>query len=139
MQNPPPSSGPPSGKTQIGLEQNVAATLCYLTMFCCGLGIIISLIFFLVEKSSRFVRFHSLQGLLFGAVWIAVGIAFKVLYGLLNFADMGILGIGLWGVQLLVILVLVLFLILAAIKAYQGQYYKLPVLGDIAWNAIDKP
>ena len=133
-----PLSDAPGGKSSTGLDANVASLLCYVTMFCCGLGIIISLIFFLIEKSSRLVRFHALQGLLFGGVWIVVGMLFRILYGLLNIADMGILGIGLAGVQLLVILVLIVFLILAAIKAYQGQYYKLPVIGEFAWNAINK-
>ena len=122
MQNsPPPPPGPPSGKTRIGLQENVAAALCYLTMFFCGLGIVVSLVFFLVEKTSRFVRFHSMQGLLFGAVWIVAGIAYKVLYGGVG---NGILGIGLFAALLLIFLILVLFLIVATVKAYQGQYYK---------------
>jgi len=29
-------------------------------------------------------------------------------------------------------------LILAAIKAYQGQYFKLPIIGNIAWNIVNK-
>src|SRR6266568_5705535 len=137
MQNsPPPPPGPPSGKTRIGLQENVAAALCYLTMFFCGLGIVVSLVLFLVERNSRFVRFHSMQGLLFGAVWIVAAIAYKVLYG--GVGD-GILGIGAFAVLLLIILILVLFVIVATVRAYQGQYYKLPVLGGLAWNVIDKP
>jgi uncharacterized membrane protein len=38
----------------------------------------------------------------------------------------------------LVALVLLAFLIMAAIKAYQGQYYKLPILGNIAWGIVNK-
>jgi len=137
MQNsPPPPPGPPSGKTRIGLQENVAAALCYLTMFFCGLGIIVSLVFFLVEKNSRFVRFHSMQGLLFGIVWILAAIAYKVLYGGVS---NGIFAIGSFAVLLLVFLILALFVIVATVKAYQGQYYKLPVLGGLAWNVIDKP
>jgi uncharacterized membrane protein len=138
MQNSQPPAMP-AGKTQIGLQENVAATLCYLTILLCGLGLIVSLVLFLIEKSSRFVRFHSMQALLFGAVGVVVLIAFKILYGFLNFASMGILDLVLFLVELLVILILLLALILAAIKSYQGQYYKLPVIGGIAWNVIDKP
>ena len=46
-----------------------------------------------------------------------------------------------WGlllVRVLVALVLLAFLIMAAIKAYQGQYYKLPIVGNIAWNIVNK-
>jgi uncharacterized membrane protein len=46
-----------------------------------------------------------------------------------------------WGlllVRVFVALVLLIFLILAAIKSYQGQYYKLPIIGNIAWNIVNK-
>ena len=108
-------------------------------MICCGLGIIVSLVFFIVEKTNRLLRFHAMQGLLFGGVWIVVGVAFRILSMLLDIGDMGLLGFwGLLGVRLLVGLFLLAFLILAAIKAYQGQYYKLPLIGDIAWNIVNK-
>jgi uncharacterized membrane protein len=45
---------------------------------------------------------------------------------------------GLLGVRILVGLFLLAFLILAAIKSYQGQYYKLPIIGDVAWNIVNK-
>lgn len=137
---PPPGTPPggPGGKTSLGLDENVAAMLCYLTMLCCGLGIIVSLVFFLTEKTSRFVRFHALQGLLFGGLWIAVGFVFGILQAILNAADMGILGVGLIGVRAVIGLVLIVFLILAAVKAYQREIYKLPLIGDMAENIISR-
>jgi uncharacterized membrane protein len=129
----------PGGQTSIGLDANLAAMLCYLTMICCGLGIIVSLIFFLVEKTNRLVRFHAMQALLFGGVWIVAGIALRILSMLLAIGDMGFFAFwGLLGVRVLVGLFLLAFLILAAIKAYQGQYYKLPIIGDVAWNIVNK-
>ena len=138
-QPPPAPSDAPGGKSSVGLDANVAALLCYLTMICGGLGIIVSLVFFIVEKTNRLLRFHAMQGLLFGGVWIVVGVAFRILSMLLDIGDMGLFGF--WGlllVRLLVGLFLLAFLILAAIKAYQGQYYKLPLIGDIAWNIVNK-
>ena len=141
----PPAAAPsdaPGGKASIGMDANVASMICYLTMFCCGLGIIISLVFFLIEKTSRLLRFHAMQALLFGCGFALIGIAFKILQVLVNVAigDMvGLLGsLGLWLVQILVGLILAIPLILAAIKAYQGQYYKLPIIGNIAWNIVNK-
>jgi uncharacterized membrane protein len=131
---PPGGSGGPGGKTSLGLDENVAAMLCYLTMLCCGLGIIVSLVFFLTEKTSRFVRFHALQGLLFGGLWIVLGIAFGILDALLNVAHMGILTLGLIGIRAIIGIVLIVLLIIAAVKAYQYQMYKLPLLGDLAEN-----
>jgi len=137
---PAPPSSAPGGTTGIGIDANLASMLCYLTMICCGLGIIVSLVFFIVEKTNRLLRFHALQGLLFGGVWVVVGIAFKILSMVLSIGDLD-LGLIFWGlllVRILVALFLLVLLILAAIKAYQGQYYKLPIIGDIAWNVVNK-
>ena len=137
---PAPPSNAPGGTTGIGIDANLASMLCYLTMICCGLGIIVSLVFFIVEKTNRLLRFHALQGLLFGGVWVVVGIAFKILSMVLSIGDLD-LGLIFWGlllVRILVALFLLVLLILAAIKAYQGQYYKLPIIGDIAWNVVNK-
>ena len=131
----------PGGKTSVGLDANLASMICYLTMICCGLGIIISLIFFIIEKTNRLLRFHAMQALLFGGVWIVIGVAFRILSALLSIGDLDMGLIVFWGlmlVRILVALFLLIFLILAAIKAYQGQYYKLPIIGDIAWNIVNK-
>ena len=139
---PPPETNAPGGQASIGMDANLASMICYLTMICCGLGIVISLVFFLIEKTSRLLRFHALQALLYGGVWIVVGIVFRVLSMLADVALGDTLGVfvvfGWLAVRLLVALVLLVFLIIAAIKAYQGQYYKLPILGNIAWNIVYK-
>ena len=70
------------------------------------------------------------------------GIAFKILMVIVDIALGDTLGFAaFWGlllVRIFVALVLLIFLILAAIKAYQGQYYKLPIIGNIAWNIVNK-
>ncbi len=139
---PPPDSSAPGGQASIGMDANLASMICYLTMICCGLGIVISLVFFLIEKTSRLLRFHAMQALLYGGVWIVVGIVFRILSMVADIALGDTLGIfvffGWLAVRLLVALVLLAFLIIAAIKAYQGQYYKLPILGNIAWGIVNK-
>jgi uncharacterized membrane protein len=137
----PPPSDAPGGTTSVGIDANLASMLCYLTMICCGLGIIISLVFFIMEKTNRLLRFHAMQALLFGGVWIVVGVAIRILSALLSIGDLDLGLFMFWGlllVRVLIALVLLLFLILAAIKAYQGQYYKLPIIGGIAWNIVNK-
>jgi len=142
--SPPPETPgeAPGGKASIGMDANVASMLCYLTMICCGLGIVLSLVFFFMEKTSRLLRYHAMQALLYGGVWIVVGVAFRILAMLVGVALGDTIGVmAFWGllmVRLVVALVLLVFLILAAIKAYQGQYYKLPILGNIAWNIVNK-
>lgn len=132
--NPPPNapqSTPPGGKTSLGLEANLAAMLCYLTMVFCGLGLIVSLVFFLVEKTSRFVRFHAMQALLLLAAGIVVSIALTILGAILSYLYLGFVAILL---RLVVGLGFLVVWIMMAIKAYQGQFFKLPVIGDVAEN-----
>src|SRR6267378_3819131 len=137
----PPQTDAPGGKTGVGIDANLASMLCYLTMICCGLGIIVSLVFFIVEKTNRLLRFHAMQALLFGGVWIVLGVAMRILSALLSIGDLDLGLFIFWGlllVRVLIALFLLAFLILAAIKAYQGQYYKLPIIGNIAWNIVNK-
>ena len=136
-----PPSDAPGGTTSIGIDANLASMLCYLTMICCGLGIIVSLVFFIMEKTNRLLRFHAIQALLFGGVWIVFGVALRILSMILAIGDLDLGLFIFWGlllVRILIALFLLIFLILAAIKAYQGQYYKLPIIGGIAWNIVNK-
>jgi uncharacterized membrane protein/ribosomal protein L40E len=102
------------------LEPNVAGLLCYV------LGWITGLVFILIEKENKFVRFHAMQSIVtFGAftvLWIPFSILsqmdiLRVLFGILQ-AVTGILAFVLW--------------IVLMIKAYQGERFKLPIAGDIA-------
>ena len=130
MQNPPPSQTP---KSSTGLDENIAALLSYVMTWITGL------VFFFIEKSSRLVRFHAMQAILLGGVaavggivlwfaWVilAVGLSkvSEVLAGLVSLV-LGLLLFVFW-VGLMIAWVMCL------IKAYQGQYFKLPVLGNFA-------
>ena len=118
------------GKTSSGLQANMAALLSYLA------GWITGLIFFLIEKDNKFVRFHAMQSIIVFGAFSALGIVISVLasiavaihaYFLLPL--IGILSSLLWIVALILWIVLM-------IKAYQGDKFKLPVVGDIAEKNI---
>ncbi len=107
-------------KTSTGLDENIAGLLCYV------LGWISGLVFFLIEKENKFVRFHALQSIIvFGTIHLAliifwsisripfIGWVFGVITGLIS-----VLAIVLW--------------ILLMIKAYQGEKFKLPWAGNLA-------
>jgi uncharacterized membrane protein len=138
MQNPPPvqvSSQPPAtvAKSSTGLDENLAALLSYV------FGWISGLIFFLIEKDSRLVRFHAMQSILLGAAAIVIFVVFwivAVVSSLVVGYISGILGGIVWIVMMLVGGALGLGIFVAAIisliKAYQGQYFKLPVIGNYA-------
>ncbi|MBM3182630.1 MAG: DUF4870 domain-containing protein [Chloroflexi bacterium] len=101
-------------KSSTGLEENVAGVLCYV------LGWVTGLIFFLIEKDSKFVRFHAMQYIVvFGVLCVA-----SIIIGWIPIIGWGISG-------LISLLALVLWIILM-IKAYQGEKFKLPWAGDLA-------
>jgi len=101
-------------KSSTGLEANVAGLLCYV------LGWISGLVFILIEKKNKFVRFHAMQSIIvFGAITLA-----NIILGWIPFIG-AVLSV------LLSILALVLWIILM-IKAYQGDKYKLPWAGNLA-------
>ena len=132
MQNPPPVQTE-QAKSSTGLDENIAALLSYV------FGWISGLIFFLIEKDSRLVRFHAMQSLLFNVLVAVVGIAlWIVLFVVFMIAAqvsgtlatlLSLVSILVWGVFLLGILA---GFILCLVKAFQGQYFKLPVIGNFA-------
>jgi uncharacterized membrane protein len=130
MQNPPPSQ---IAKSSTGLDENIAALLAYIMTWITGL------VFFFIEKSSRLVRFHAMQAILLGATAAVVGLVLwfgwiilavggamisDVLPGLISLV---------FGLLLFVFWVgIAIAWIMCLIKAYQGQYFKLPLLGNFA-------
>jgi uncharacterized membrane protein len=98
------------GKSSTGLDENVAGFLCYL------FGFITGIVFLVVEKESRFVKFHAMQST----------ITFLILFVILLIIGwVPILGILVW------ILCLILWVLLM-IKALQGKRYSLPIVGRMA-------
>jgi uncharacterized membrane protein len=130
MQNPPP--GQP-GKSSTGLDENVAALLSYV------FGWVSGLIFFLIEKDSRLVRFHAMQSILFNALIAVVGVGLWVVVLILALIA-GMLAdalgtiIGLLGTLLYLAFILGILVawVLCLIRAYQGQFFKLPIIGNFA-------
>ena len=108
------------GTTSTGLQANVAGLLCY------SLGWITGIVFFLIEKDNKFIRFHAMQSIiLFGGLTV-----FNIVLSMI----LSILGIyyGFYFIIQLIWLAAVALWIVLMVKAYQGETFKLPVAGDIA-------
>ena len=108
----------PNGPTTINMETNTLAGLSYFTW-------IAGLIILLVEKQNRFVRFNAMQEILLTVAWVVAGYILGLI-PLLGF----VLGPLVW------IAGFVLWLI-CVINAFQGKYFKLPIIGDYAerWSS----
>ncbi len=102
------------GKTSMGMEANLAALLA------CVFGWITGLIFFLLEKENKFVRFYALQSILVSVVFFVASIVlmFIPFVNLIALPIMSIAGVIIW--------------IVCMVKAYQGEKFKLPIIGDMA-------
>jgi uncharacterized membrane protein len=134
-----PPSGAPGGKTSLGLDSNVGAMLCYIANFLCCLGVILSIVFLVTEKENRFVKFHAVQALFLVAVYVVLAIVVQVLSMFLAVAGLDFIAIFVsWGLWLVLGFIFLVVWILAGIKAYGGQWYKLPFIGDLAWNTVNK-
>lgn len=132
---PPPGQPPPSPyqspltiKASADLTPNLAGMLCYPLSFLTG-------IIFLVlapYNRDRFVRFHAYQSIFFFAALLALNIA------------LGVLGIVLpWRIERMLDRMLSLLGVAGTIwlmyQAYQGQMFKLPIVGDWAERQANKP
>src|ERR1041385_7191308 len=138
MQNEPPvqattASPVVATKSSTGLDENIASLLAYLFQWVGGL------IFFLIEKDSRLVRFHGMQSILLsGVFWVGIiglwilSFVLALIIGQIS----GLLATLVWVFTTLLEVVLaigcLIALVLCMIKAYQGQFFKLPVLGNFA-------
>src|SRR5215212_9214523 len=122
-------ASPATGPTNVGVAPNVGGLLCYAP---CCIGLIFAIVVAVIEKQSRFLRFHAFQSLLFHAALFVIGIAAQIINVILAVAHLGIVGllvslllglIGLAGLALSVVLM---------IKAYNGEEWELPTIGAMA-------
>jgi uncharacterized membrane protein len=112
--------------TSTGLDPKVAGLLSYL------FGWVTGLIFFLIEKEHREVRFHAAQSILVSLVLIGMYLALGVvamipvigLLALLGYAAVGLAGFVLW--------------VYLMIQGYQLNHVRLPVIGAMAEDWASK-
>jgi uncharacterized membrane protein len=104
----------PSANATTSLTPNVAGMLCYLGFWITGI------IFLVLEQKNKWVRFHAAQSIvIFGPIFLIGGIIGWIPFiGPVFSVLLSILGFILW--------------IVLMVKAYHGEYYKVPIAGDIA-------
>jgi uncharacterized membrane protein len=102
------------GKTSLGLQANIAGLLCYV------FGFITGLIFLILEKENKFVKFHAFQSIIvFGALFLANIVLISIpILGWIAMVPLSILSFVLWVVLM--------------VKAFQGERFKIPMAGDMA-------
>jgi len=114
-----------TGGKGTGLAPNVASLLCYICMP------ITSIIFMLLEKENKDVQFHAWQATTFGVGYIVVIIAIEILSAILG-AAVSFLGVIIGLLVPIVGLVAFVVWIICLVKAYQGEQWRIPYVGDFA-------
>ena len=121
-----------SERSSTGLDANIAAALSYF------FGLLSGALFFAIENDSRFVKFHAMQSMLVSVAAIVIYIAYTIVFMILwrlpfigwiagIFATLGwaLLALGFLGVWLF-----------CMFKAFQGERFKLPYLGEVAEKQV---
>jgi uncharacterized membrane protein len=112
-------------KATFGLDENVASALCYV------LGWLTGIIFILVEKDNKVVRFHAMQSIL---TFISLGI----LGWIVGLMTIGSYSYGVWAaVGTVIVIIEIILWVLLIYKAYQGETYELPIVGSIAAKQLE--
>ena len=143
MPQSPPSSNTlpgaePGAKSAMGIEGNAAGALAYIGPF--------NIVFAIIEKENRFVRFNAFQSLFGGLTLMVIDLLAVVLGLLLTFVFVAagipklaaVIWMLLWVVIMLGSIVFLAFVIMAAVKAYQRQMFKVPVIGNWAESIVRK-
>lgn len=106
---------------QISSDDRLMAAIGHALTFVEG-GIIGPLILYLIKREqSEFVAFHALQSLYFGLLFLV-----------LTLVSCGLLALPL-------VLPYLIFEIIAAVKANDGEWYRLPIVGDWALRRHPPP
>ncbi|HEX8247721.1 MAG TPA: hypothetical protein VF599_06100 [Pyrinomonadaceae bacterium] len=121
-----------NGKTALGLDANVGALICYLGNLVCALGLIYSIIVLVTDKTNKLPRFHAMQSILLSVVGIIIGIGIQIINIAALAARSTALSLVISLIAMVFGLAMLAAVIFAAIKAYQGQIFKLPIIGDLA-------
>lgn len=111
----------PATTTTGGLTDNVAGALAYVT-------IIPAIVFLVMDpyNKNRFIRFHAFQSIFFAVAWTVLWIVLSII---LHIPFLGWATILVWPIIWLGGFILWIVLVL---KAYQGQKWKIPSIGDMA-------
>lgn len=103
-----------------GMDQAVAVLLIYL------FGWVSGLVFIIIEKRNRVVRFNAMQSILLSAGWIGLILICSIL-GRIPFV-----GVLFWIVSFLVGVAMTALIVVLIVLGFKSKRLHLPVIGDLA-------
>jgi uncharacterized membrane protein len=117
-------------KATFGLDENIASLCAYAGIFVTGI------IFLLFERDNKTVRFHALQSIIWFGFLAVLGIAAGLVLGLISWIPL-IGGLVAWVVNSVLGLIGTASWLFLMFKAYQGAEFRIPVIGDAVYNAVN--
>ena len=143
-------------KSSLGMDANIASLLVFVAMavvswipYLGWLAWAVPLVFFFMEKSSKFVKYQAITALVVGIIRAAISIVFQIFTWILTPRSLSsaisyLSGSG-WGIWALLgllstiigiaITVLIVYLVF---MAYSYKQVELPIIGPIATKASEK-
>lgn len=110
---------------EVDSNRNLVASLSYI------LGFITGIVILLVEKEDKFIRFHAVQSSILSGGLFALNLILSLIlrsFGFLNLLA-SFINIIIW-------MVIIITMAVSFIKAYQGQLFKWPIVGDFAEKQV---
>ncbi|UOO37062.1 DUF4870 domain-containing protein [Oscillospiraceae bacterium CM] len=136
-------------RSSLGMDANTMALLCYLAAFLLSWIPVIKyvafaapLVIFFLEKDSPFVKFHAMQALILEAISWLFTVVFSIIIGIINAAYAATHYYYYWvsapgavamsAVLVIIGVILTVFAIIAMVKAYGYEEFKIPLIGNMA-------
>ena len=135
------------GKSVFDLDANLVALLCYLGNMVCMLGFVLSIITVLQDKKNKLARFHAWQSILLSltpivvvVVWVVVSVVGSIIGAVVD-TMIGVpiftiiiffISVVLYILMAIASLLLFVGAIIGAIKGFNGELFKLPIIGKMA-------
>ncbi|PYJ83042.1 MAG: hypothetical protein DME73_03525 [Verrucomicrobia bacterium] len=124
---PPPSDSPKS----TGLPSNIAAALACIPL-------VGGIVFFILEKRDPFVRFYSMQSIVFGLAWFLFNVVSAIIHVIFSaIPAIGGILVFFWAIIAAVIHVaFVVLWIIATWRAFTGVRWEIPYIGPMASKQV---
>jgi uncharacterized membrane protein len=126
------------GKTALGLDTGIGVLICYFGNLACGLplGLVYSILVVVQDQTNKVARFHAFQSLFLMVLGAILGIVLLPIYFVGVAVDIAIgfpVFLGLVSlIGLVVGLGFLVLTVLAALKGFNGEIYKIPIVGNFA-------
>jgi uncharacterized membrane protein len=124
---PQPAAGPAATS---GLAPNIAAALASFFTLIGGI------VFLVLEKKDKFVRFYAMQSVFLGGAWIALSIGLAIVFVMLH--GIPLIGTLIWLASIVVRLAFLCVWAFAVYKAFNNKEWEIPYLGKLARQQLAK-